>query len=150
MLDAVRRATGVAGGAEPAAATPEFNARAMVDRVLSELGDTRGDLTLVIEDLHELASPGALAQLTRLLTSLPPGVHAIVSTRHDLRLRLHRLRLAGELSEIRAAIDTIRVSRQELAGAVPGPRETAPQPGTLERHEDQAALAAAVRPCRLC
>jgi len=48
------------------------------------------------------------------------------------------------------AIATIRVGRQELAGAVPGPRETAPQPGTLERHEDQAALAAAVRPCRLC
>jgi EmrB/QacA subfamily drug resistance transporter len=48
------------------------------------------------------------------------------------------------------AIATIRVSRQELASAVPGPQETAPQPGTLERHEDQAALAAAVRPCRLC
>jgi len=103
LLDAVRRATGAAGDAEPAAATPEFNARAMVDRVLSELGDARGDLTLVIEDLHELASPGALAQLTRLLTNLPPGVHAVVSTRHDLRLRLHRLRLAGELSEIRAS-----------------------------------------------
>jgi EmrB/QacA subfamily drug resistance transporter len=47
-------------------------------------------------------------------------------------------------------IATIRVSRQELAGAVPEPQEAAPQPGTLERHEDQAALAAAVRPCRLC
>jgi LuxR family transcriptional regulator, maltose regulon positive regulatory protein len=111
LLDAVRRATGAAGGAEPAAATPEFNARAMVDRVLSELGDARGDLTLVIEDLHELASPGALAQLTRLLTNLPPGVHAIVSTRRDLRLRLHRLRLAGELSEIRAS--DLRFSERE-------------------------------------
>jgi EmrB/QacA subfamily drug resistance transporter len=47
-------------------------------------------------------------------------------------------------------IATIRVSRQELAGAVPEPQEAASQPGTLERHEDQAALAAAVRPCRLC
>ncbi len=47
-------------------------------------------------------------------------------------------------------IVTIRVSRQELAGAVPEPQEAAPQPGTLERHEDQSALAAAVRPCRLC
>jgi EmrB/QacA subfamily drug resistance transporter len=48
------------------------------------------------------------------------------------------------------AIVTIRVSRQELAAAVPEPQEAAPQPGTLERHEDQAALASAVRPCRLC
>jgi LuxR family maltose regulon positive regulatory protein len=103
LLDAVYRATGAAGDAEPAAATPEFNAPAMADRVLSELGDARGNLTLVIEDLHELASPAALAQLTRLLTNLPPNVHAIVSTCRDLQLRLHRLRLAGELAEIRAA-----------------------------------------------
>src|SRR6202035_5174429 len=45
----------------------------------------------------------ALAQLPRLLTNLPPHVYAILTTRHDVRLRLHRLRLAGELAEIRAA-----------------------------------------------
>jgi LuxR family maltose regulon positive regulatory protein len=75
----------------------------MVDRVLSELADARGDITLVTDDLHELTSPEALSQLTRLLTNLPPHVHAILTTRHDLRLRLHQLRLAGELAEIRAA-----------------------------------------------
>jgi len=48
------------------------------------------------------------------------------------------------------AIATIRVSRQELAGAVPAPQEAAPQPGTVQRHEDRAALAAAARPCRFC
>jgi len=103
LLDAIRQATGTASGAEPAAATPEFNAPAMVDRVLSELADARGDITLVIDDLHEFTSAEALAQLTRLLTNLPPGVHAILSTRRDLPLRLHQLRLAGELAEIRAA-----------------------------------------------
>ena len=30
-------------------------------------------------------------------------MHAILTTRHDVRLRLHQLRLAGELAEIRAA-----------------------------------------------
>ena len=58
---------------------------------------------LVIEDLHELNSPEALGQLTRLLLSLPAGVHALLTTRRDLPLRLHQLRLAGELAEIRAA-----------------------------------------------
>jgi hypothetical protein len=48
------------------------------------------------------------------------------------------------------AIATIRVSRQELAAAGPEPQEPVPQPATLERHEDQAALSAAARPCRLC
>ncbi len=53
------------------------------------------------------------------------------------------------------AIATIRVRRQELTGAVPEPQEAAPQPaasqpGTVQWHEDRAALANAVRPCRFC
>jgi len=48
------------------------------------------------------------------------------------------------------AIATIRVRRQELSGAVPAPQEAAPQPATVQQHEDRAALAAAVRPCRFC
>ena len=54
LLGAVRHATGADSGAEPPAATPDFNAPAMVDRVLSELADARGGVTLVIDDLHEL------------------------------------------------------------------------------------------------
>jgi LuxR family maltose regulon positive regulatory protein len=57
----------------------------------------------VIDDVHELNSPGALAQLARLLANLPSHAHAIVSTRHDVRLGLHQLRLAGELAEVRGA-----------------------------------------------
>jgi LuxR family maltose regulon positive regulatory protein len=102
LLSAVRQACGAVGD-EPSAATPGFNGRAMADRVLSELAGYCGRVVVVIDDVHELNSPGALAQLTRLLTGLPPQVHAIVSTRHDVRLGLHQLRLAGELAEIRAA-----------------------------------------------
>jgi LuxR family maltose regulon positive regulatory protein len=102
LLGAVRQAS-AAGRAEPPAATPDFNGRAMVDRVLSELAGQRGRLILIIDDLHELISPDALAQLTRLLTDLPGDVHAVLATRRDLPLRLHQLRLAGELAEIRAA-----------------------------------------------
>jgi len=47
-------------------------------------------------------------------------------------------------------IATIRVSRQELAGGAPEPQEAAPEPGTPQQHEDQAARAATARPCRLC
>jgi len=111
LLGAVRRATGAEGGAEPPPATPEFNAPAMAGRVLSELAGAGGGVTLVIDDLHELTSPEALAQLTRLLTSLPQGVHAILTTRRDVRLGLHELRLAGELAEIRAA--DLRFSERE-------------------------------------
>ncbi len=119
LLDAVRQASGTASRAEPPAATPDFNGQAMVDRVLSELADHRGRVILVIDDLHELNSPEALTQLTRLLTNLPPHMHAVLATRRDLRLRLHQLRLAGELAEIRAADlrFTERETRELLAAS---------------------------------
>ena len=103
LLSAVRHASATTSRAEPPAATPDFNGRAMVDRVLSDLADQSDRVILVIDDLHELACPEALAQLTRLLTNLPGDVHAVLATRRDLPLRLHQLRLAGELAEIRAA-----------------------------------------------
>ncbi len=57
----------------------------MADRVLSELVGQRGRLILVIDDRHEptsheLTSPDALAQLTRLLTNLPGDVPAAPAT----------------------------------------------------------------------
>src|SRR5271169_4444497 len=119
LLDAVRHASGVTSGAEPPAATLDFDGRAMVDRVLSELEDHPGRLILIIDDLHELKSAEALAQLIRLLTNLPPDAHAMLATRRDLRLRLHQLRLGGELAEIRAADlrFTERETRELLAAS---------------------------------
>ena len=103
LLSAARQGSALTSRADPPAATPDFNGQAMVDRVLSELAGQRGPIILIIDDLHELTSPDALAQLTRLLTSLPGDVHAVLATRRDLPLRLQQLRLAGELAEIRAA-----------------------------------------------
>jgi LuxR family maltose regulon positive regulatory protein len=118
LLDAIQHAGAAAGRPDPPAATPDFNGPAMVDRVLSELADAQDRVTLLIDDLHELRSPEAPAQLTRLLTSLPPNVHAILTTRHDVRLRLHQLRLAGELAEIRAAdLRFAERETRELLGA---------------------------------
>ena len=112
LLSAVHQASGTARD-KPPTGTPDFNGRAMVDRVRSALAEARGGITLVVDDLHELASPEALAQLTRLLVNLPPGVHAILAARHDVRLGLHQLRLAGELAEIRAA--DLRFSERETS-----------------------------------
>ena len=61
----------------------------MAGRVLSELAGQRGRLILVTGDRHEptsheLTSPDALAQLTRLLTNLPGDVPAVLATVHDV------------------------------------------------------------------
>ncbi len=103
VLGAIRAASSTPGEAEQLAATPDFNEAAIGERVLTELAEHRDRTFLVIDDLHELTSPEALTQLTQLLEKLPQHVHAILATRRDLPLRLHKLRLAGELAEIRAA-----------------------------------------------
>ena len=43
----------------------------------------------------------ALRQLELLILRAPPGLRFVLATRHDVRLGLHRLRLEGELAEIR-------------------------------------------------
>jgi LuxR family maltose regulon positive regulatory protein len=119
MLGAVRAAAGAReGGAQLPPVTPGSSGSGMVDKVLSEL-ESCDRFVVVIDDLHELSSPEAAGQLTALLTRLPPRVRAIVATRRDLPLGLHKLRLAGDLAEIRAAQlrFTEHETRQLLAAA---------------------------------
>ena len=103
LLNAVRHISGTISEREAPPAMPDFNPRTLADIVISELGGLSGRVIVVIDDLQELNWPDALTHLTHLLTNLPPNGHAILATRHDLRLGLHQLRLADELSEIRAA-----------------------------------------------
>ena len=113
VLSAIRQASGTPGEGTQLAATPDFNEAGIGERVLSELAEHRDRTFLIIDDLHELTSPQALTQLTRLLQNLPQHVHAILATRRDLQLRLHKLRLAGELAEIRAA--DLRFTQRETS-----------------------------------
>ena len=142
LLDAVRHASGATSG-EPPAATLDFNGRAMAGRVLAELADHRGRLILVIDDLHELNSPDALVQLTRLLTNLPPNVRAVLTTRRDLRLGLHQLRLAGELAEIRAA--DLRFTERETRELLGASGITLSEAGTALLHQRTEGWAAGLR-----
>jgi LuxR family maltose regulon positive regulatory protein len=143
LLSAVRQASGVAGDTEPPAATPEFNGQAMVDRVLSELEDHPGRVVLVIDDLHELHSRDALAQLTRLLTSLPPNAHAVLATRRDQRLNLHQLRLAGELAEIRG--EDLRFTESETRELLAASGITLSEAGVALLHQRTEGWAAGLR-----
>jgi LuxR family maltose regulon positive regulatory protein len=143
LLSAVRLASGTTSGAEPPAATPEFNGPAMVRRVLSELEDHPGRIVLVVDDLHELRSPDALAQLTQLLTNLPPNAHAVLATRRDLRLRLHQLRLAGELAEIRE--EDLRFTEHETRELLGASGITLSEAGAALLHQRTEGWAAGLR-----
>ena len=98
---------------------------------------------VVIDDVHELNSPGALAQLARLLANLPPQVHAILTTRHDVRLGLHQLRLAGELAEIRAA--DLRFSGRETRELLDASGIALSEAGVALLHQRTEGWAAGLR-----
>ena len=59
-------------------------------------------VTLVLDDLHLLTDPTVLEGLDYVLRNVGPGLRLVVSARMD-PLPLHRYRLAGELTEIRAS-----------------------------------------------
>ncbi len=139
LLGAVRAAT---GGAGPPPAVPGFNGQAMVDKVRSELAEA-SPFGLIIDDLHELSSAEAVRQLTALLTSLPPGVHAVVATRRDLPLHLHQLRLAGELAEIRTA--QLRFTEDETRELLAAAGLALPGPVVAMLHQRTEGWAAGLR-----
>ncbi len=142
LLNAVRRAFGTAQG-EPPAVTPDFNGRVMADRVLAELGGHHDRVTLVVDDADELASTEGLAQLARLLANLPSQAHAIVSTRRDLWLGLHQLRLADELAEIRTA--DLRFTELETCELLQASGVTLSETGTALLHQRTEGWAAGLR-----
>jgi LuxR family maltose regulon positive regulatory protein len=143
VLSAIRQASGAAGESEQLAATPDFNEAAIAERVMSELAGHPDRTFLIIDDLHELTSPEALRQLTRLLHSLPGHVHAILATRRDLPLRLHKLRLAGELAEIRAA--DLRFTERETRQFLEASGITLPEAAVARLHQRAEGWAAGLR-----
>ncbi|MGH3417994.1 MAG: hypothetical protein ACRDOD_00115 [Streptosporangiaceae bacterium] len=116
-------------------AAPDLDGWTAVERLLEDLASLEDRIWLVIDDLHELGSAEAPRQLELLIMRAPAVLRFVLVTRHDLRLGLHRLRLAGELSEIRA--DDLRFSRTE--GWVAGLRLAAL---SLAGHPDPERFAA--------
>ena len=92
-------------------AAPDLDGWAIVERLLKDLAPLDDRLWLVIDDVHELGSDQARRQLELLVMRAPPELRFVLATRHDLRLGLHRLRLEGELTEIRA--DDLRFTLAE-------------------------------------
>jgi LuxR family maltose regulon positive regulatory protein len=87
----------------PLTAAPDLDGGAAVERLLTDLGGLENRVWLIIDDVQELRSPEALRQLELLIMRGPAELRFVLATRRDLRLGLHRLRLEGELTEIRAA-----------------------------------------------
>jgi LuxR family maltose regulon positive regulatory protein len=103
VLGALRDTAAGSKLVRPLTAAPGLDGWAVVERLLTDLGGLEDRVWLVIDDGHELRSAEVLSQLELLVMRAPAGLRFVLATRHDLRLGLHRLRLEGELTEIRAA-----------------------------------------------
>jgi LuxR family maltose regulon positive regulatory protein len=79
-------------------ATDDLNLYGLIE----DLASLERPVWLIIDGLHELRSSDALRQLELLLLRAPDCLRIILSSRQELRLGLHRLRLEGGLTEIRS------------------------------------------------
>jgi LuxR family maltose regulon positive regulatory protein len=103
VFDALRDAAAGPVPVRELTSAPDLDHRSIVERLLEDLGSLQSPVWLVIDDVHELRSSEALRELEWLLTLAPPQLRFVLISRHELQLGLHRLRLEGELTEIRAA-----------------------------------------------
>ena len=103
VLSALRQTAAGSTVVRPLTAAPDLDGWAVVERLLKDLESLQDQAWLVIDDVHELRSAEVLRQLELLLMRAPPKLRCVLATRHDVRLGLHRLRLEGEVTEIRAA-----------------------------------------------
>jgi LuxR family maltose regulon positive regulatory protein len=114
-LGALRQTTPGSALVRELTGAPDLDGWAIVERLLKDLAPLQDRLWLVIDDLHELRSPEARRQLELLVMRAPQELRFVLAGRQDVPLGLHRVRLEGELAEIRA--NDLRFTMEE-AGAL--------------------------------
>jgi len=82
--------------------------------LLNEISTIPDDFVLVLDDYHVVDAKPVDDALTFLLDHLPSQMHLVIATREDPNLPLARLRVRGQLGELRAA--DLRFTPDEAAG----------------------------------
>jgi LuxR family transcriptional regulator, maltose regulon positive regulatory protein len=140
VLGALRQTTAGSALVRELTAAPDLDGWAIAERLLKDLVPLQDWLWLVIDDMHELGSGEARHQLELLVMRAPEELRFVLATRHDLRLGLHRLRLEGELTEIRGPDLRFTVDEARKLVSAAGVELTEPTLALLhERTEGWAA-----------
>jgi len=127
----------------PVTAAPDLDGWAILEWLLKDLAPLTDRTWLVVDDMHELRSADAQRQLELLIMRAPPELRFMLATRHDLGLGLHRLRLEGELTEIRAA--DLRFTLSETRALLEAAGVGLSAPTLAELHERTEGWAAGLR-----
>jgi LuxR family maltose regulon positive regulatory protein len=86
--------------------------------LVNDLGAVENDVVLVLDDYHVIDSLDVQEGMAFLLDHLPARLHLVIGSRADPALPLARLRVRGELVEIRAA--ELRFTPDEAAAYLNG------------------------------
>ncbi len=110
--------------------------------LINDLADVTHDVVLVLDDYHVVDGPAVEDGMSFLIDHLPANIHLVIATRADPALPLARLRVRGELVEIRA--QDLRFTSREAArylNEVMGLALTADSVDALERRTEGWAAA---------
>jgi LuxR family maltose regulon positive regulatory protein len=142
VLAALRQTAAGSALVRELTAAPDLDGWVITERLLADLAPLDDQLWLVVDDVHELG-PEVLRQLELLVMRAPPGLRFVLAARHDVRLGLHRLRLEGELAEIRT--DDLRFSLAEAAQLFAAAGVELPAATVAVLHERTEGWAAGLR-----
>ncbi|HEY0533842.1 MAG TPA: LuxR C-terminal-related transcriptional regulator [Actinoplanes sp.] len=131
----------VGGSTRSAASTPGVDQ--LIDTVRSTIAGHAEPVVLIIDDLHELRSADALTQLERFVSDLPGTASVMLSSRRDPPIRLHRLRLADAITEVRAA--DLRFTEGETRELLAGSAISLSGDGVTALHQRTEGWAAGLR-----
>ena len=143
VLGALRQTTPGSALVRELTAAPDLDGWAIAERLLKDLVLLEDRIWLVIDDVHELGSGEARHQLELLVMRAPEELRFVLATRHDLRLGLHRLRLEGELTEIREP--DLRFTVDEARKLVSAAGVELTEPALALMHERTEGWAAGLR-----
>jgi LuxR family transcriptional regulator, maltose regulon positive regulatory protein len=85
----------------------------LLTALLNDIATITAEFVLVLDDLHAIDATSIDDALGFLIEHMPPGMHVVITTREDPNLPLARLRVRGQLTELRAT--ELRFSASEAA-----------------------------------
>ena len=111
VIEALRRACPAIGQpASPQTAGASSIVDTVLPRLVNELDDL-GEVTLILDDFHQLGEGAARESIAWFVDHAPPTVQLVLSTRTEPDLPLAALRAHGDLLELRA--DDLRFTPEE-------------------------------------
>ncbi len=105
--------------------------------LLNEITEMTQPIVIVLDDYHVITEPTIQEMLTFILENQPPQMHLVISSRADPPWPLARLRVHGELAEIRTrdlrfTIDEAATFLNNVMGLKLSPQEVASLEGLTE------------------